>query len=189
MSDTRRDARGAGFDEAIDRAVREMLDVEPPAGLRGRVLDRIENTQSPGWSWIWVAAPLTAAAILVLAVLMPSERGRPVVAPPPKAAADVHLPTAPLASPPPQTRPPIVVAKGSTLPPRGQQSIAAATLPPDSPFEGAQVEALAGPHPIAIDRLSGPPPPSVSDVSVAPIQIRALEISALTETPPERREE
>ena len=169
MSDTRRDARpfdklrvgpsdvegrGARFDEAIDRAVREMLDVEPPAGLRGRVLDRIET-----------------------------------VAPPPRAAADVHLPTAPLASRPPQTRPPIVVAKGSTLRPRGQQSIAAATLPADSPFEGAQVEALAGPHPIAIDRLSGPPPPSVSDVSVAPIQIRALEISALTETPPERREE
>jgi hypothetical protein len=48
MSDTGREVRGAGrdarrarFDDAIDGAVREMLDVEPPAGLRGRVLDRI----------------------------------------------------------------------------------------------------------------------------------------------------
>ena len=30
------------LDAAIDRAVREMLDVEPPSGLRGRVLDRLD---------------------------------------------------------------------------------------------------------------------------------------------------
>jgi hypothetical protein len=189
MSDTRGDARGASFDEAIDRAVREMLDIEPPAGLRGRVLDLIENRRSPGWSWTWVAAPLAAAAILVLAVLLPSESGRPVVAPPPKVAGDVHLPTVPSAPRAPQTRPPIVVAKTGTRPPRAQQSIAAAMLPADSPFEGARVEALAGPEPIAIDRLAGPPAPSVTDLGVAPIQIRALELNALTETPRERREE
>jgi hypothetical protein len=195
MSETRHEARDARFDEAIDRAVREMLDVEPPAGLRGRVMHRIgrpaETFVASAFrrKAVWLGAPLAAAAILVLAILMPSESGRPVVAPPPKAAADVHLPAAPLASRAPRTRPPIVVAKGSTHPPRGRQSIAAATLPADSPVEGAQVEALAGPHPIAIDRLAGPPPPSVSDVGVAPIQIRALEISALTETRPERREE
>jgi hypothetical protein len=189
MSDTRRDARGARFDEAIDRAVREMLDVEPPAGLRGRVLDRIETTRSPGWSWIWVAAPLGAAAILVLAVLMPSESGRPPAAPPARAANDVYLPPTPVVRRAPEPRPQIVLANAGTRPPRARQSIAAATLPAASAFEGAQVEALAGPHPIAIDRLAGPPPARVSDLGVSPIQIRALEVSALTETPPERRKE
>ena len=53
MSDTEIGDRGSGIGSeiadrrsarsAIDRAVREMLDVEPPAGLRGRVLDRIER--------------------------------------------------------------------------------------------------------------------------------------------------
>jgi len=33
----------ADLDREIDRAVREMLDVEPPAGLRGRVMQRIEE--------------------------------------------------------------------------------------------------------------------------------------------------
>ena len=33
----------ADLDREIDRAVREMLDVEPPAGLRARVMQRIEE--------------------------------------------------------------------------------------------------------------------------------------------------
>jgi hypothetical protein len=195
MSDTRRETRGARFDEAIDRAVREMLDVEPPAGLRGRVMNRIGR---PSGSFeasafrrkaAWLAVPLVAAAILVLAVLMPSVSGRPPVAPPARAANDVYLPPPPVARRAPEPRPQVVVAKAGTRPPRARQSIAAAVLPPDWAFEGAQVAALAGPHPIAIDRLSGPPRPSVNDLGVAPIEIRALEVNALTETPRERREE
>jgi hypothetical protein len=81
MSDTRREGRGARFDEAIDRAVREMLDVEPPAGLRGRVLDRIENPRSRGWSWTWtwIAGPLVAAAMVILVVMAPWRHAAPVV--------------------------------------------------------------------------------------------------------------
>lgn len=185
MSETRRDAR---FDEAIDRAVREMLDVEQPAGLRGRVLDRIESPRR-SLGWMWIAGPLAAAAILVLALLMPSESGRAPVAPPARAANDVYLPPGPVVRRTPEPRPQIVVAKAGTRPPRARQPIAAATLPADSAFEGAQVEALAGPDPIAIDRLAGPPAARVSDLGVLPIQIRALEVNALTETPRERREE
>jgi len=33
----------ADLDREIDRAVGEMLDVEPPAGLRARVMQRIEE--------------------------------------------------------------------------------------------------------------------------------------------------
>ena len=69
--------RDRDLDAAIDLAVREMLDVEPPAGLRGRVLDRIdEPSPNPVASafrrkiW-WLAGPIAAAAVVVLAVLAP----------------------------------------------------------------------------------------------------------------------
>jgi hypothetical protein len=72
------------LDFEIDRTVREMLDVEPPAGLRGRVLDRISNipeasaaipVASPfrrkAWRKAWLLAPIAAAAVIVLAVMLP----------------------------------------------------------------------------------------------------------------------
>ena len=51
------------------------------------------------------------------------------------------------------------------------------------------VQALAGPEAIAVERLTGPPPPSLPSIEPAPLQIRALQVSALPETPRERREE
>ena len=69
---------GGRLDVAINRAVREMLDVEPPAGLRSRVLQRIEGADSRSgmastfrWKFVWIAAPVAAAAILILAVIAP----------------------------------------------------------------------------------------------------------------------
>lgn len=58
----------ADLDREIDRAVREMLDVEPAADLRDRVLDRI-GRPAPGWKWSWVAVPVAAAAVVALAVV------------------------------------------------------------------------------------------------------------------------
>src|SRR6185436_5893100 len=94
--DARREARGARraagrakFDEAIDRAVREMLDVEPPAGLRGRVLDRIDAlSTNPVASALrrntriwWLAGPVAAAAVVVLAVMAPWRSATPIERP------------------------------------------------------------------------------------------------------------
>ena len=62
---SRKPEAGSGrLDAAIDRAVREMLDVEPPAGLRGRVLDRIESPRR-GFGWLWVAGPLAAVSFVI----------------------------------------------------------------------------------------------------------------------------
>ena len=82
-----REARGgrreARIDAAIDGAVREMLDVEQRAGFRGRVLRRIEGDSPVASAFrrkdlfrrkIMVLAPLAAAAVLVLAVLLPRMR-------------------------------------------------------------------------------------------------------------------
>ena len=76
-----------------------MLDVEPPAGLRGRVIARIDNPTSvaSGFSRkiFWVGAPLAAAAaIVILALLIPREQTQ-------------HSPSAPVAVAtvqPPSTR-------------------------------------------------------------------------------------
>jgi hypothetical protein len=91
MSETRRERHEARVDEAIDRAVREMLDVEAPAGLRGRVLQRIRsvsddsgasahdpvasafrrNTGAPlRRKFAWLFVPLAAVAVIILAVLV-----------------------------------------------------------------------------------------------------------------------
>lgn len=56
------------IDRAIDRSVRRMLDVDPRADLRARVIERIERPQR-AFHW-WLVAPVAAAAVIVLAVVL-----------------------------------------------------------------------------------------------------------------------
>ncbi len=74
----RRSLGGGGkFDAAIDRAVREVLDVEPRADLRERVLRRIEAGGGSSAlvasafrrKILWSVVPLAAAAVLIVALL------------------------------------------------------------------------------------------------------------------------
>jgi hypothetical protein len=97
------------FDLAIDHAVREMLDVEPPADLRVKVAARIEaqpasgfrlpafSFQLPASSFQRFAAVAVAAALLVL-VLMVARRPEPP-APSVVARVDGHLPMEPATQP------------------------------------------------------------------------------------------
>lgn len=94
------------IDRTIDRAVRTMMQVDPPAGLRRRVLARLE-TPAPRASLVpRLAIGLAAAAALVLAVLIfkpvpePSSLGLRVSTPP----ASVPAPSVPPA-PQPQAAP------------------------------------------------------------------------------------
>jgi hypothetical protein len=68
-------------DAAIDVTVRAMLDVEPRADLRARVIGRLERPRRT-LSWPWLVAPIAAAAVLLLAVILrtPEQRlaSRPV---------------------------------------------------------------------------------------------------------------
>ena len=209
MSDergARREARGArparrslgegGFDTAIDRAVREMLDVEPPTGLRGRVMDRIESPRR-GIAWTWLAAPVAAAAIIVVAVMAPwrdAAPGRPTASAgvatvetprgvPPSVATKTTEPVtphAPKATSINATR--IAVARPGRL-------VEAADAAAVEDVNFSAIDALAGPQAIAIERLADPLPSSMRSIEPAPLQIPALEITAIPETPRERREE
>ena len=60
---------------AIDLVARRMLDAEPPAGFRHRVLDRLgPRRRRPTWLWMAAAA---AAAVLLFVVLRPLSTNAP----------------------------------------------------------------------------------------------------------------
>lgn len=203
-----RDAGGTEdrLDAAIDRAVREMLDVEPPAGLRGRVLARIDlssssrSIDSGSRSSVasafrrksgWLAASVAAAAI-ALAIVIPRSNGLAPSTPlrPIAVAVDHRLPQ-PGSSAEPLTpgvgpRPALAA---SARPRTGARGLVIAAVTVDTDVAFTEVAALPGPVSIAIERLTEVPRPVISGLGVGPLEIRALEVTPLAETPQERREE
>jgi hypothetical protein len=63
------------LDEAIDRAVRTMMDVDPPVGFDARVRSRIDSPARPARGWLPAAALAGAAAAVLLTVLLVREQG------------------------------------------------------------------------------------------------------------------
>jgi hypothetical protein len=211
MSDTR-GASGGGrdaddrVDVAIDRAVREMLDVEQPAGFGARVQRRIEGPVSTG-GWVgstsrWkILLPVAAAAILILAIVAPWRAGAPApgtIAQPPTAA--VAPPTvarpAPAATTEPLRRtPPPSATVVDVRPATGERLVLAAALAAgDTNFSAndtsfSAIDALEGPAAIDVGGLAIPLPSGLRSIEPAPMHIPALELPALPETPRERREE
>ena len=47
------------LDRAIDNAARRMLDIEPAADMRGRVIDRVSIPKRRPL-WMWAAVPAAA---------------------------------------------------------------------------------------------------------------------------------
>ena len=88
------------FDHAIDGAVRDMLDVDPPADLRAKVIARIDarpasSFQLPAFSVERFVVLAGGAAVLVLIVLLLTQRPQPTVQEPvqARAGADQVLPS------------------------------------------------------------------------------------------------
>ena len=193
------------LDVAIDRAVREMLDVEPPAGLRGRVLDRISNAPvgSAFRPKAWILAPIAAAAVILLAVLLPSRTPAgnanppsPAAAPAPQVVTTTPTPATTSAAPVAPTSPShgSVPAAASARGSRTLGEIHAAVAGVDAAadptaIDATQVAALDGPPPLSIQELTGPPSAPMRSIAVAPIQVAALEVNALSVLPRERQHE
>jgi len=180
------------FDAAIDRAVREMLDVEPPAGLRGRVLDGIER--SPGSvasafrrTIFWIAMPVAAAAILVLAVLLPSRPDPTPVTPVAKGGPDHRLAVGqqePQVSP--EIKPAVMTARSVTRPPASGQAVAA-VAPDAADADVVWIDALAPPAAMEVAAIEPARGSAIPSIDLAPAQIPALEIRPISDTPRERR--
>ncbi len=179
-----------------------MLDVEPPAGLRRRVLDRIELSANPGASatdsvasafrrkFGWIALPVAAAAVIVLALILP-RTDRPAIDPATTVAtgqpgpASTPAPPAPRAAvqPPPHT----VTAQRVTRPSRVRHPIRAAVAPDEAGADIVWIDALAPPPSIAVAPIEAPPAPVVQSIDSIPVQIPALEIRPISDPPRERR--
>ena len=199
----------ADFDKAIDGAVREMLDVEPPAGLRQRVMERLPASGSqlpaagfrlpaPGFrlphrwrvasSFSWkILLPVAAAAVLVLGVFLTRSTPRQpesttVSVPQPAAQSTV---TPPVAEPSPQVRP--------ERPEPGPRAVAVVRRPAQV-IEGAMyvpaaasgdMEPLQSLTPIQVAPVAQRPM-TQADIAISPLNpIADLEIAPLN--PPEGR--
>ncbi|MBZ5629891.1 MAG: hypothetical protein LAO06_13610 [Acidobacteriia bacterium] len=84
----------------VDRLLNEALapqDVEPRAGLEGRILANLRAQPEPRhwWRWLWVPAAVAAAVLLVI-ILRPTHPPRPMQAP--VVAEHQPAPPAPLKS-------------------------------------------------------------------------------------------
>ena len=151
----------------------------------------------------WLVAPVAAAAVITLAVLAPWRDAAP------PAGITPGQPVIAQREIPPTTPPPVAPGAGAPTPdPAAQRApkaapaqVARVTVPlPDRLVDAAAVDAgddmnftgisaLAGPESIAVERLADPLPSLIRSIEPPPLQIPALEITALPETPRERREE
>ena len=168
------------LDRAIDRAVHEMLAVEPPAGLRGRVLARIDPVASgiqvaSGFSRkiLWTALPLGAAAVLALALLLPRTASQPQ--PPTTVAGNTTAPR--VETVPPRTATPPATATARTEPPAPRRVEPGAALPAGM-VAAADADA---------DVVFGPSPdfPRVGALSIAPLTVSTLSTVSSVAAPPE----
>jgi hypothetical protein len=173
------------LDRAIDHAVREMLDVEPPSGLRGRVLDRLEQPRRT-FAWTWIAGPVAAAAILVVAVLVPWRHAAPpVVTPAAPSMARVETPhIVPPAVSPKTSGAPRTVSITRPAPRRIEDRIIVATVAASDDVT-SQIDPLAPIVPIAVT-ASQPRDIAPKQIAISPLTpITELQIAPLS--PPDRR--
>jgi len=195
MNEDLRDSDDGVLDRAIDRAVRTMMRVEPPPGLRRRVLARLEarpdTTLFPR-----LAVGLAAVALLVLAVAVlfepaqgpvtrPAERSAATRPSPGAAPADQPAPRAPAAetpratAPPRRTRPttdtPLPMPRiASVFGARDARVAATAAVVDDVVFPAES----AGGEPTA-DRPGLPPAIGIPAIRIAPLEIGPIRVEPM----------
>jgi len=150
------------LDDAIDRAVRDIMSAEPRPGFRGRVLGRLERRDAGAWRF---AVPAFAAALaLALVVLAVIQEQRPAA------------PTQPSPSTTVATRPaPAVAAPTSPL------SEPASTSPAVTPRVSAPTVRRVAPG--LVQAASVDDAPVVDDAQLTPLnEIVPLSVGSLPDT-------
>ena len=163
------------FDREIDRAVRSMLDAEPPAALRARVLAAIRAGE-PRRAWMSWAVPVAAAAVVILMVGVFTSSRQPN-APKILSGRDVPLPrlVAHNATPPAtvmSARPPEPTARVRER----DRQVRATSL--DEPA-AAGIDALAAPAPLSVETIPAPASTTMPSIQPAPLRVNALDVAAL----------
>ena len=192
------------IDDAIDRAVRDIMSVEPRAGLRGRVLDRLDR---PAAGWL-VLPRLAGAAAIVGMVTISFLLIRPASQPdvPPAAASrsraepispsGASLPAVPPSTVPQPAGPARRAAARDSAPPRERPApprMPERPLRPQFPARGAVAAAsMPGEPTVApeslepVERLplpAGAPPIAIRTIQIEPLTIEPIVIAPI---PPPR---
>jgi len=179
------------LDRAIDRAVREMVQVDPPPGLRRRVLSRLDADTRPAarltvrYAWAAAAfvmvlaavmitrerpdAPVTAVPVASQAAVVPAPGVRPVAPRPPA--------TAPRATPRRATREAIPMPRVSNVFGPRSRGVTAAS---DSGAEAIRTPPASS----APEQPGAVPPLVIPPLTAAPIETPAIVIPPLTTAAP-----
>jgi hypothetical protein len=167
------------LDDAIDRAVHEMMDVEPRAGFRQRVASRIE-APPPRLLTPWRLATLGAAAAVVVLVVAISFRPSDTV--PRIASTEVAPAQPPVAQvPPAEIRPPAAESTELAAKPREvrRNVVVARSLADSEPLPSLTgVEPLVPPATLTVRQLETHAP-EIQDIVLAPIAISELSVDPL----------
>jgi hypothetical protein len=184
------------LDDAIDRAVRDIMSAEPRPGFRGRVLDRLDRDserrtrQSKSWSASGIrrlALPAFAGALLLamLSLVVMQRRDARLAEPSPSTTVAAR-PEPPVTTPPPslgkEPSTPSVVTPPVTSAQRVAPGVVQAASVEDAPAapldEDAGLKALnrlapLGVAPIA-ETLLQTPDISIGELGIPPIVVEPL---------------
>jgi hypothetical protein len=178
MTDSRRDE--TALDAAIDRAVRDLMSVDPPADLRDRVLAEISGVSTRAALWPRFALASVALAVAVAIAFKVFQPASPASPPETTIAGTRAQPAQDVPAAPPPT---------PTLPKASPRATAVRTpATEDRPIQAASIDSAApiGAEPmppvarlkaielIDIPRLEtaqiGPAPLSLTPITIEPIE-------------------
>lgn len=179
------------LDTVIDRTVRQMMEIDPPAGLRRRVQNRLDAPAGGAawWPRLGFAAATLAALVLAVVYVRPADTPAPapaslvVDAPavdrPEAAVATAAKPPAVMPPPPEAARRPRV----ERLPEPPRMDAVFGT--PDARVSATSVEAAVPDAPAANETGALPAlqPIDIPAISIAPIEIRPLTLAPLPVKP------
>ena len=176
------------LDEAIDRAVREMMNVEPTGDLRQRVLDEIAG--APQWVMPWRALAAASAALAAIVLLIVNLITRQPA--PPESRRGQHTRRAPdstdnaAAATKPSTRAASQALPRDTLPIAQRPGRSTPLVAPQTAQERL-VEAASIPGALALETSTAPAEPLAPVLPVAmtlldtpPIRTSEIEITQIT---------
>lgn len=170
----------ADLDREIDRAVRSLLEAEPSASLRARVLASTDARRRRSPSAASAIPVVVVAAVVVVAVIVTpwlrTERPPDVIA-----ARGIHhaAPVIRIAVPRQATEVPVTrvatVTTETARPPRRMSRPAALDGEPSA----AGIDALVAPAPLSVDTLATPSTSPLPSIQPAPLRVTALAVPAL----------
>lgn len=155
------------LDEAIDRAVREMMNVEPTGDLRQRVLDEIAG--APQWVMPWRALAAASAALAAIVLLIVNLITRQPAPPESPLASTRAVPPIQQTTPPPPK--PSTPAASQALPrdtlPIAQRPGRSTPLVAPQTAQERLVEAASIPGALALETSTAPAEPLAPVLPVA----------------------